>query len=71
MEDGCGIVGKYHCFNFKQFFLFSMFDPFFSFLERFWGIAIEYRVKSIQEREKNLSFRANSENREKSLNEQS
>ena len=34
MEDGCGVVGKYHCFNFKQLFLFSMF---FLFLGKILG----------------------------------
>lgn len=76
MEDGCGVVGKYHCFNFKQFFLFldilSVFlFPFWKdWMERFWEIA----CKIYSREKKNLSFRANSENREKSLislNEQS
>lgn len=73
MEDGCGVVGKYHCFNFKQLFLFSMF---FLFLSdgKILGNCDRGSCKIYSRERKNLSFRANSENREKSLislNEQS
>lgn len=39
----------------NNFFFFQCFFSFFR-MERFWGIAIEDRVKSIQEREKISPF---------------